>query len=139
LGEKKAALLQQDYVAQIDPSLNVGFAYRPEKIYYWVGSENYWESDNKLTLGFDLRDITNKQEPLFTTPFKKIHMGIEYKTFRLLSLRTGINSGYPTFGLCLGSPKSVNLEYAFYGEEKGLLAGDNPDWIHKIVFSIRIS
>ncbi|MDR2395638.1 MAG: conjugal transfer protein TraF [Endomicrobium sp.] len=135
-GEKKDDEFQQDYITQIDPSLNVGFAYQPEKIYYWFG--NYWDSYNKLILVFDLRDITNKQEPLSTTPLKKVHMGVEYKLTRLLALRTGFSSGYPTFGVGLGN-SSINFGYAFYGEEKGLLPGDNPSWTHKMIFSIRIS
>ena len=58
-----------------------------------------------------------------TTFFTGLYMGVEKKFFgNLLSLRTGLSQGYPTFGA--GVDLSVfHLNYAYYSKEMGTVAG----------------
>ena len=57
---------------------------------------------------------------------KRLHIGIELKLPILLSIRTGINQGYPTYGATLNL-KAVKIEYAAYSEELGAYAGQRAD------------
>ncbi|MDR1418342.1 MAG: conjugal transfer protein TraF [Endomicrobium sp.] len=132
--EKETTTKEEGYSSKINPILNIGFAYIPEKFYYWPGK--YLDTNSNITFAFDLTDLTNPSETVELTPFKKIHMGAEYR-LNPLSLRTGLNSGYPTFGMGINL-KAVNLEYAFYGQEKGLLPGQDPDWTHSFLLSFRL-
>ena len=83
-----------------------------------------------------MADLNNPNESFSLTPFKKIHIGTECR-LKPFSLRAGLNSGYPSFGAGI-SLKAVNLEYAFYGEEKGILPGQDPDWVHSFLLSIKL-
>ncbi|MDR3124737.1 MAG: hypothetical protein LBU10_02520 [Endomicrobium sp.] len=133
--EKKLSSTIDTYDPQeINPILNIGCAYIPEKLYYWPGSYIY--TNDNITFAFDLTDLNNPNESFSLTPFKKIHIGTECR-LNLFSLRAGLNSGYPSFGAGI-SLKAVNLEYAFYGEEKGILPGQEPDWVHSFLLSIKL-
>ncbi|MDR2066589.1 MAG: conjugal transfer protein TraF [Endomicrobium sp.] len=133
--EKKSSSTIDTYDPQgINPILNIGCAYIPEKLYYWLGKYIY--TNDNITFAFDLIDLNNPNESFSLTPFKKIHIGTECR-LTPFSLRVGLNSGYPSFGAGI-SLKAVNLEYAFYGEEKGILPGQDPDWIHSFLVSIRL-
>ncbi|MCA6070126.1 MAG: hypothetical protein LE180_03325 [Endomicrobium sp.] len=122
------------YNARINTELNLGVAYYPEKFYYWPGK--YLKTNDRLALVFDLTDLANSNETFIETPFKKTHIGAEYK-YNSFVIRAGCNSGYPTIGGGIVTNCST-LEYAFYGEEKGLYAGQNPVWVHRILFSVKI-
>lgn len=124
----------EHYRSEIKTIVNVGFSYIPEKLYFWPGK--YLYTNGNITWAFDLTDITNPLETIALTPFKKIHMGTEYR-LSVISLRTGLNSGYPSFGAGL-KLNHLNLEYSFYGHEKGLLSGQDPDWIHSFMLSFRL-
>ena len=54
---------------------------------------------------------------------KYLHFGVEKKLLPFLTLRAGLNQGYPTFGgdifLLLG-----RVGFSYYGSEAGMLAGD---------------
>jgi hypothetical protein len=133
--EKKSNSIPDTYDPQeINPILNIGCAYIPEKLYYWPG--NYIYTNDNITFAFDLTDLNNPNESFSLTPFKKIHIGTECR-LNSFSLRAGLNSGYPSFGVGI-SLKAVNLEYAFYGEEKGILPGQDPDWMHSFLVSIKL-
>ena len=60
--------------------------------------------------------------------FAKIRMGIQAR-IKVVSLRTGINQGYPTVGAGL-SLGFVDLDYAFFGREEGRFPGQLPSWHH---------
>jgi hypothetical protein len=132
---KKENLTEEGtYSSQINPILNIGFAYIPEKFYYWPGE--YLHTNSNITFAFDLTDLTKPSESVTLTPFKKIHMGAEYR-LSLISFRTGINSGYPSFGMGINL-KTLNIEYAFYGQEKGLIPGQDPDWVHNFLLAFKL-
>ncbi|MDR3124760.1 MAG: hypothetical protein LBU10_02635 [Endomicrobium sp.] len=62
-------------------------------------------------------------ETQFYEEFARTNVQMNLNVF-LFSLRADI------------SLKVVNLEYAFYGEEKGILPGQDPGWIHSFLVSI---
>ncbi|OEG71665.1 hypothetical protein ATZ36_13560 [Candidatus Endomicrobiellum trichonymphae] len=114
--------------AKIDPKLNFGVAYYPEKFYYWFGK--YWELDDRIVFAFDLTDLMNPAEPFVNTALKRSHIGAECK-FGPFVVRADINSGYPTLGGGLISD-IINIEYAFYGEERGVYTNQETVWFHRI-------
>jgi hypothetical protein len=122
------------YTAGIRPEWNLGVAYFPDKIYYWPGM--YFETNKRFTFAADLADIANSDETLTDSFWKKVHLGAEYK-FAPFAVRAGVNSGYPTFGAAVAT-NVVQFEYAFYGEEQGRYAGQDPSWFHRIMFSVKI-
>lgn len=118
----------------INPTVNAGIAWRPTNFYFW--KNKFIPLNRHFVFAFDVNDITDEEEKLIgETFFKKVHMGAEYQT-KMLSLRCGFNSGYPTFG---GGLRLwiLNLDYAFYGEELGMYAGQMPEWNHMVSVAIR--
>jgi hypothetical protein len=130
---------ESNYAAKIAPELNIGVSYYPEKFYYWP--DKYLHTNDRLALAFDLTDLTNTDltnfdKPFFETLLKKTHIGAEYK-YDPFVIRAGFNSGYPTIGCAIGT-NVFQLEYAFYGQERGTQAGRDPEWFHRIKFSIKL-
>jgi len=123
------------YTAGIRPRFNLGAAWFPEKVYYWPG--RFIETGNRLTLAADLNDIANDDETLTGSFWKKTHLGAEFK-YGWMSFRAGFNSGYPTAGFGFNIIDFIQLEYAFYGEETGRFAGQNPSWNNMASVSIKI-
>jgi hypothetical protein len=123
-----------NYTAQIKSECNIGVSYYPEKIYYWPGK--YWDTNNRLVFAFDLTDIANFDKPFSKMLPKKIHIGAEYK-YDPFVIRADFNSGYPTIGCAIGT-NVVQFEYAFYGQEQGIQAGQSPEWFHRIKLSIKL-
>lgn len=118
----------------ITPTVNVGVAWRPQNFYFWTNK--FISLNRHFVFALDVKDVTDEQEKLVDeTFFKKVHMGAEYQT-KMLSLRGGFNSGYPTFGAGLRL-WILNLDYAFYGEELGMYAGQMAEWNHMISAAIR--
>jgi hypothetical protein len=119
----------------IKPQLNVGGAFKPNKIYYWPGK--YWDiGTTHLTLLADVNDITNSDQQLFSESFfMKLHIGAELK-WKMLAFRGGINQGYPTFGVGLNL-LFLRLDYAYYVDELGQFAGSLPEPNHMITIAFR--
>lgn len=63
--------------------------------------------------------------------WKKLHIGVESKLSDMLDLRLGLNAGWPTFGLGL-KLGFLNLDYAYFQEERGGYAGQLEDTSHII-------
>jgi hypothetical protein len=122
------------YTSEIPMEFNLGAAYTPDKIYYW--KDKYFETNKRWTFVADTRDMFGDTS-IFESPFIKIHIGAEYR-FSPFALRVGLNSGYPTFGLGIVETNVFQLSYAFYGEEMGRYAGQEPNWIHEIQMVVRI-
>ena len=120
----------------INSEWNVGTAYIPSKIYYWPGKSI--NTLDRLVLALDVRDILNSDERLISDSFwKKLHMGAEFR-WATISLRGGYNSGYPSFGFGMGIPYvGLRADYAFWGDELGRFAGQQPEWNHQISLSLR--
>jgi hypothetical protein len=57
---------------------------------------------------------------------KRIHLGLEYSLTKIISLRTGVNQGYLTFGLGVDT-KSVQFDLLTYAEEVGTHSGQQKD------------
>jgi hypothetical protein len=132
--ESSKSPLANNYTAKINRELNIGVSYYPEKFYYWKGK--YLNTNNRLALAFDLTDLTSFDKPFSGTFPKKIHIGAEYK-YDPFVIRAGFNSGYPTIGCGIGT-NAFQLEYAFYGKERGMQAGQSPEWMHRVKFSIKL-
>jgi hypothetical protein len=117
----------------INPRVNAGVAFRPKNLYYW--KNKFLPLKNHWVFAADITDITNTDEKLVGASFfKKLHLGAEYQT-KMLSFRGGFNSGYPSFGFGLNL-WLLKLDYAFYGEELGLYAGQIAEWNHMVALSI---
>ncbi len=59
------------------------------------------------------------------SPFTKLHAGADLKLLNFVTLRGGVNSGYFSVGAGLDLI-ILELDAAFFTEELGILAGDNP-------------
>ncbi|MCL2144985.1 MAG: hypothetical protein FWH43_05810 [Endomicrobia bacterium] len=125
---------KDSYTAGIRPEWNIGAAYFPDRIYYWPGL--YFETNKRFTFAADITDLANDDETLTDSFWKKTHFGAEYK-YSPFVVRAGFNSGYPAFGGGIVT-NVVQFEYAFYGEEQGRYAGQDPSWYHRILFSVKI-
>lgn len=120
----------------INSEWNIGTAFIPSKIYYWPGK--YINTLDRVLLAVDLRDVLSTRERLLSDSlWKKIHMGAEFR-WGTISLRGGYNSGYPTAGFGLRIPYlGLGCDYAFWGDELGMFAGQQPEWNHQISLSFR--
>ncbi len=72
--------------------------------------------------------------------FRRIHIGIGSELFNLgdivaMNLRLGVNGGYPAFGLGL-KLAIITFDYALYGEELGIYAGQDVDIRNSFALSI---
>ncbi|RLD16369.1 MAG: hypothetical protein DRI36_05735, partial [Caldiserica bacterium] len=122
------------YSSYINPDLSIGIAYKPKRIYYWIGKSVSFPQF--ITLLVDVRNIFYKKEPFYeATFFKKLHLGAE-ADLKILKLRGGFYQGYPSFGLGLDL-WFLEIDYAFWGRELGRYPGQIPEWNHMI--SIRLS
>lgn len=68
--------------------------------------------------------------------WKKLHIGVESKLSEMLDLRLGLNAGWPTFGLGL-KLGFLNLDYAYFQEERGGYAGQLEDASHIIGLALK--
>ncbi len=130
-----AGIKKEPFTGVIKSKVNVGFAFKPNKIHYWAGK--YLNIGNKhLTLAFDLNNITDPDEKLFAeTFFMKVHMGAELK-WKMIAFRGGFNQGYPCFGAGLDL-LFLNLDYAFYVDELSEFAGMDPEVNHMFNVALR--
>lgn len=117
--------------SMINSQWNVGAAYVPSKITYWPGKSI--RTNDRLILAADVRDVMSTDERLVDATFyKKLHLGAEFR-WGPASLRGGFNSGYPTFGAGIRIPYlGLKVDYAFYGDELGRYAGQQPSWNHQL-------
>ena len=106
----------------IRPNVRFGVTYSPEEspiqFPFLVSFELANLFDNNYTFG------------------KKMHIGAEAYPIGFLALRLGINQGYPTFGIGLKGGSMLNIDYAYYTQEKGGYVGQTPYSFHE--FSLRI-
>lgn len=79
----------------------------------------------KLTGALDYMDLTNNLEEDKDIA-KRIHMGLELETPWFVSVRAGLNQGYPTCGATVDF-RFVRLDLAYYTEEVGAYAGQRAD------------
>ncbi len=66
---------------------------------------------------------------------KRLHVGVELVLPLILSLRAGINQGYPTVGVTTDF-LAAKLEYAYYMEEIGSSAGSDKDRRQVLQFTL---
>jgi hypothetical protein len=102
-----------DKAGKVPQQLNAGIALKPP---FPLG---------QLVLAADVVDVgreTGSDDDLY----KRVHMGAEYTPFGMLSLRAGLNQGYPTFGATLDL-WLLKIAGAYYVEEIGAFAGQRDD------------
>lgn len=98
---------------ELPSQVNLGVSLKP-KIRY-----------GKVLLAADIVDLTrNLGED--NDLAKRLHMGVEYKFPRILSFRTGLYQGYPSFGTTIDF-WLVKFSAAYYIEEVGAFTGQKPD------------
>lgn len=61
----------------------------------------------------------------------RLHLGLQTSVNDWLYLRAGLNQGYTTAGGGLRF-SFVQIDYAFYGQEEGRFAGQQPSWHHRL-------
>lgn len=106
--------------SHIEPTLTLGAAYKmapPEQIADYAGD---------LLLAFDYDRALNGGS--FWT---KLHFGAETTALKFIKLRLGLNQGYPTIGFGYRTG-GLQLDYAWYQEERGRFAGQQGDQYHVI-------
>ncbi|MFH1238985.1 MAG: hypothetical protein V1653_02615 [bacterium] len=106
---------------------NFGAAYQPRKLYYW--KDKYLTLKDNLILAADINDIGRYEDF-----YKRIHLGAEF-SYGLFSVSGGFNQGYPTFGLGL-KLGLARLNYAYYGVERGVFAGQDVDYNQSFSLSV---
>ena len=115
--------------------LSVGISNKP---YNDEGKKNklFWAVEMQNLLSKDLNDDGHDD----TNLYKKLHLGAEYTVFesRLfdLSLRGGLNQGYPTVGTSI-SLAFLEVEYAYFTEELGSHLGMNKNEVHSLALNAR--
>lgn len=116
----------------IYPRMNVGVAYKPLKHLLDV------PFFPDITLALDVRDIMNEGgtgDMGLAEMLKNTHAGVEFG-WRMLYVRGGFNSGYPTAGVGV-SLACFKFDYAYYTDELGVFPGDIPSSNHMVSFSWR--
>ena len=105
-------------VLNVNPSFRFGLAYSLPQIPLGILDET----------GVTLDYIGYNNPSIDQAFFARLRLGLQAKV-KVLSIRTGLNQGYPTIGggLSLGF---VDLDYAFYGREEGRYPGQLPSWHH---------
>ncbi len=104
---------------KMNPSLRLGAAFRPGiRLGKWLYN---------LALGFDVDQPFDSN----ITFFKKVYTGVEANLTPVFSARAGFAQGYPTLGLGMRL-YVIRADYAFYGEELGIYAGQWVSWNHAL-------
>lgn len=90
-------------------------------------------SETALSLDYvqQHRNALVAQQPLLG----RLSFGMQTTIGKTLSLRTGLNQGYSSFGAGLQLP-FARIDYAFYGSELGQLPGQSPSWNHRVQLSL---
>lgn len=123
----------------IRPRTNIGIAVVPETLLWLVPTNDRW------TFAADMRDILNNDdEILFARGFNKtfgqdfgkhVFLGTEFR-YWFMRFRGGAYQGYPTFGLGIDIP-ILKIDYAYYGRELGVHAGDRRQDNHVVSLALR--
>ena len=87
-----------------------------------------------VVVAFDWIDLT-RQLGDDNDLAKRLHLGVEYQFPVILALRAGFYQGYFSFGTTVDL-WFLNLAYAYYIEEIGAYAGQNPDRRHIVQLSL---
>ena len=113
-----ADILTANELLNINPSFRLGLAYSLPQIPLGMLDET----------GVTLDYIGYNNPSIDQAFFAHLRLGVQARV-KVLTVRTGLNQGYPTIGggLSLGF---VDLDYAFYGREEGRYPGQLPSWHH---------
>ncbi len=87
-----------------------------------------------LTGALDWVDVAN-EVGIDDDIYKRIHLGVEARLPRILSLRTGLYQGYGSFGATLDF-RALKIDYANYAEEIGAFAGSEANRRHILQVSL---
>ncbi|MFH1784168.1 MAG: hypothetical protein ABH868_04650 [bacterium] len=111
---------------QICTRANFGVTYKPTKVYLWKAK--FIPVGDVLELALDINELGR-----YVDFYKRLHVGARVH-FLMFSASAGLNQGYPALGagLKLGLTR---IEYAYYGAERGVFAGQDLDWRHSIALS----
>jgi hypothetical protein len=125
--------------SSVKPRWNAGFAWTPGRL----GLSSFGvATKNRLLLAMDVKDLFNADSKVFfgdgivaDTAWTHLYLGAEYRWW-FLRFRGGANQGYPTFGLGLDIP-FLKLDYAYYSDELGHLAGTVKQSNHMLSLAFR--
>jgi len=101
----------------VPQSLDVGLAWNFHSL---LGLSTDIFSETVFTL--DVHDFFIEENSFFNM----IHIGLKTTLLNFLTIKAGFNKGYPTFGLSTTIAKTIQLEYAIYTIEKGIMPGQDP-------------
>ena len=106
----------------IGQQVNVGAAINPV---FWI---------LKTTLAAEVDDVA-RQQPNQTDFYTRLHIGAEVRFPKILSVRAGLNQGYPAAGATLDF-RYFKVLYAAYAEELGAYAGQRKDRRQEVQVSL---
>lgn|GEM_PF-3696920 len=103
---------------------------------YWIGQTvnfgiSLGKPDGPIVMGLDFLDILNPRDPL-----KKLRIGMEGRPLSPISIRVGVNDGYPCFGFGIRF-SHVGLDYSRVGMEVGSRIGEVEKVYHVVSVSYR--
>lgn len=107
---------------QLQQQLNLGAAVRPPIAF------------GEVVVAFDMVDLT-RQIGSDDDLAKRLHLGVEYQLPMIFAFRAGFNQGYFSFGAA-ADVWILKLAYAYYIEEIGAYAGQQPDRRHAAQLSL---
>ncbi|MBI5179497.1 MAG: conjugal transfer protein TraF [Nitrospinae bacterium] len=121
-GDMTVTTLSSPLENKIKQSINLGAA---------ASYSLAWAS---LTGAVDIKDIANNTST-DSDKGKKLHVGLEAKLPKILTLRAGWNQGYLSYGVGVDL-WLLKLSYAYYKEEIGAYAGQREDARHVVQLSL---
>ena len=107
---------------EVEQRINLGVAVRPPL------------SFGTAVVAFDIVDLA-RESGTDEDWGKRLHFGVEYQFPVILSLRTGVYQGYYSLGATVDF-WIAEFSYAYYIEEIGAYAGQDPDRRHMVQLSL---
>lgn len=103
--------------SHVSQSLDVGLQWRFRTI-FGLSADLF----SGTILSLDIRGFLVEENSFF----KMLHAGFRTTLMHFLTIKFGFNRGYPTFGLSALISGIVNIEYALFSEEMGIMPGQEP-------------
>jgi len=109
------------------PSLDAGVAWTFRTL-FGISTDIFSDT----TIALDIRGFLIEENSFFNM----IHAGFRTTLLHFLTIKAGLNKGYPTFGVSVLIADTGHLEYALFSEEMGVMPGQEPATSH--VFSLGV-
>jgi hypothetical protein len=84
-----------------------------------------------LIIALDYSDLFD-----YTSVFSNIKLGVSFETLKIITVRSGIDGGYPTFGLGFDL-NVIQLQTAYFVDEMGAYTGSHP--VQNVMLNIALN